>query len=360
MVDPGDQAPLVDDLIASNFGAANSQPAAVPGMLGDSYITGTAVQYALGGQTLRALVPYGGRYKCADNTGPIPTNRVSFQYKHYNGALQAQLDDAGTVTSSSGNIDSYILGVEKTFLDNWASLELRIPFYAGSIGIGDPGNESDLVSPKFGNLSFILKVLWSRSDTFALGGGLGIDVPTAGNAHAVLLDNQQTIDYLFREVYIAPFIAFLGTPRDDIWYQGVLQFSFVAGRNQVRSRGIIDSDLAYPEQNLMFLTLNGGKWFYRDPSRSFMQGMAGILELNWTATLNDTAVVTDGALTTIANFANQQNVFNLSAGLHCQLTRLTNLRVAAVVPLRGSNNGDPVAQNRYFDSEVSVQVNRRW
>lgn len=352
-----------------DFGASSGPSSSTPGMLGDSYITGTAVSYTLGGNSFTSIIPYGGRYKCADNTGPVPTNRVSFAYKHFANPLQSQQFDGVTETQTNGDIDSYTLGIEKTFLQGDASLEIRVPFYAGSVfnnnAAGTQG--SFMESPTFGNLSFIFKTLLSRTDTMAFGAGLGIDVPTAEDTTGRALDLQD-ITYSQGETYIAPFISFLAVPNDDWWMQGVVQFSFVAGQNKFFSPAAAsgsgsagDITAYFQNQNMVFVTLNAGKWIYKNPSSGFMPGIAAISEINWSTNLENTNVTSvndpGGLNVTIANFANAQNVINLTLGMHFQLSPISNLRVSAVAPLT-SGSDDNVDRNRYFDGEVSVQYNR--
>lgn len=116
-----------DTSVSSGFGAASGPSSSTPGMLGDSYITGAHVNYTLNtGESFSATIPYGGRYKCADNTGPVPTDRVSFAYKHFHNALdQISTDATGGMTpqSSTGHIDMYTLGLEKSFMDQLFSVE---------------------------------------------------------------------------------------------------------------------------------------------------------------------------------------------------------------------------------------------
>jgi hypothetical protein len=356
---------------ADSFGSASGPSSGVPGMLGDSYIVGAAVNYDLNGDVFRTIIPYGGRYKCADNTGPVPTNRVSFAYKHFHNALQSHIiEDAGPITYANGQIDSYTLGVERTIFQDRASLEIRVPFYAGSVRQADSTGalSSSMTAPMFGNLSFIYKQLFYRDSTLALGGGLGIDIPTADDTQGRALD-AQNVFYSSKQTYIAPFVAFLSVPNDTWWVQGVVQFSFVTGSNELfspveQTGGTGDTTIFYQEQDLVFTTLNVGRWIYKEPSRSFLPGIAAIAELNWTATLDNTEVVAfdagGGLNITVANFANQQNIFNLTLGTHLQLTDTSNLRISGVVPLRGSNPIDNTARNRYFDGELSVQYNRNF
>lgn len=356
---------------ADSFGSASGPSSGVPGMLGDSYIIGTAVDYTLGTSTYRTVVPYGGRYKCADNTGPVPTNRVSFAYKHFHNALQSTIDDGTAATFGNGQVDSYTLGVEQLIFQNRASLELRVPMYAGSVlNANSAGAEQSITTtPAFGNLSFILKTLFYRDSTLAIGGGIGLDIPTAEDTDIIVL-GAQPVTYSSKQYYIAPFLAFLSTPNDMWWTQGVVQFSFVSGSNELFAPGTAtgsgvttDTTLRFHEQDMVFTTFNVGRWLYKDPSRSFMPGVALMGELNWTATLDHTNVVNfddpGGAATiSLANFANEQHIFNMTLGTHLQLTDRSNLRVSGVVPLRSNNPGDAIDRNRYFDGELSVQFNR--
>ena len=367
-----------DTSVSSGFGAASGPSSSTPGMLGDSYITGAHVNYTLNtGESFSATIPYGGRYKCADNTGPVPTDRVSFAYKHFHNALdQISTDATGGMTpqSSTGHIDMYTLGLEKSFMDQLFSVEFRMPFYGGGV-FQDPfanNGGSFLESPNVGNLSVILKTLFTRNDRLAIGGGLGIDFPTSENSSGQAL-NLQSIDYENDAMYLAPFIAFLATPSEDTWVQGVLQFSFVANQGNGLftpanaggggGGGGGDIGLNFREQDLVFLTVNAGRWLYREPSRGWFTGIAAMAELNYSATLDETNVTsaTSGNLTvSMANFANHQDIINLTLGLHVQVTELTNMRISAVAPLTGGGDKIGLQRDRYFDSEVSVQVNRNF
>jgi hypothetical protein len=91
--------------------------------------------------------------------------------------------------------------------------------------------------------------------------------------------------------------------------------------------------------------------------------------LHYTTTLQDADTVAVAPLpqpglpptNSITNRFNRFDILNLSAGLHTQIGDRSNLRVAAVVPLRLNNqneNGVNIATDRFFDAEVIVQFNR--
>jgi len=47
------------------------------------------------------------------------------------------------------------------------------------------------------------------------------------------------------------------------------------------------------------------------------------------------------------------NVLNLVTGLHFELANDSNLRIAGAIPLTSS-------RNRFFDSELSLQISRKY
>jgi hypothetical protein len=59
-----------------------------------------------------------GRTKIADDNSPLPRDRFIFNYDYFNNASLGSGIDVSRIS----------LGVEKTFLDQQASVELRIPF----------------------------------------------------------------------------------------------------------------------------------------------------------------------------------------------------------------------------------------
>jgi hypothetical protein len=98
-----------------------------------------------------------------------------------------------------------------------------------------------------------------------------------------------------------------------------------------------------------------GRWLLKDEEDLLIHSVATLVELHYVNTMQDSdriAIETIGARTIdISSPVNRFDLLNLSAGLNMIIGPLTNLRVAAVVPLRG-------ADDRLFDSEFQVQVNR--
>jgi hypothetical protein len=85
-------------------------------------------------------------------------------------------------------------------------------------------------------------------------------------------------------------------------------------------------------------------------------GLAGIVELHYTTTVQDASIVngsTYGRYFSFGNFSNRVDVLDLTVGLHTELVQHTLCRVAGVVPLR-------TGADRLFNAEVQVQLERRF
>jgi hypothetical protein len=89
-----------------------------------------------------------GRNNYFDDGSPLPQDRVFFDYNHV-GAF-------GTV-GTRFDINRYVFGVEKTFLNGRGSIELLVPFAgtANNDQIGGQGLAEDHL--EFGNVRLLLK-----------------------------------------------------------------------------------------------------------------------------------------------------------------------------------------------------------
>ena len=116
----------------------------------------------------------------------------------------------------------------------------------------------------------------------------------------------------------------------------------------------------------MYFDVSGGYWLYQNPGGRWLTGLAGILELHYSTTIQDTDTIAGPAGNSFLFFSNTFNrvdVLNLTAGLHIQLTECTTVRLAGVAPLRSTPAdffGGVRASNKFFDSEIQVQINRRF
>ncbi len=114
------------------------------------------------------------------------------------------------------------------------------------------------------------------------------------------------------------------------------------------------------EQALLFADIAAGYWVYRDPSHRFLTGLAPVVELHYSTTMqqgdavfDDTSGFTLGMDPAQGVGFGYRDMVNLTGGLHCQLGTLSTLTVAGVVPLRTGGDRD-------YDTEFAVQFNRRF
>ncbi len=108
------------------------------------------------------------------------------------------------------------------------------------------------------------------------------------------------------------------------------------------------------EQTLLYADVGVGAWLYRNPYDRYLTGLAALLELHYTGTLQGTDIVAPATLDFgFANLANRVDVVNCTAGLQLNVTELTVCRTAVAVPLTGGDN-------RVFDAKILVQLERRF
>jgi hypothetical protein len=355
---------------------ANIRLASVPNMFGDfAMISGFAnvlvpnangqprvVQSSFG-------IPTAGSVrtgKIAENDSPIPVDRVFFNYNHFHNLFEASerplFPPGAPPATLSQPLDRYTLGVEKTFLGGLYSVELRMPFNGTydydlqSVGI-DGGN--------VGNLAVVLKSLLYMDDSLAVGAGLAIGTPTGSDTLARIGLGQLRIRN--DAVHLLPYIGFTFAPGDPAWgwsdglfLTGFAQFDIATNGNRVEAGplgGPVDVPAGtFTEQNLLFLDIAAGYWLYRNPDAYRLTGLAAVGELHYTTSLqeSDTVVVgADPSAVILRSPASDFGILNFTAGVQALLFDASSLRVAFAFPLGGENQ-------RFFDSELQVQFNRRF
>ncbi|MEX0794849.1 MAG: hypothetical protein WD045_17045 [Pirellulaceae bacterium] len=296
------------------------------------------------------------RFKLSDHTSPLPTDRLFFNYNHF----------SRPVIDAHGNrvdVNRFTFGLEKTFLDDSTSLELRVPFAGGldssPTQVNYP-NPEVLDGVEFGNIALTLKAILLEYNRITVSGGLGMITPTAADSSISKLNDDEAIQLLEiknETLYLQPFISFYTQPTDRTWVLFYTQADFATNGNRVISSNFQGSRLSesrFNDQHLLFMDLSMGHWFYKDPTGSqFIRGMASILELHYTTTLNDTDGVQAGPSEgdRMTNPFNRLDALNLTAGLRFQLGERYMLTAAGVAPLRGGSD-------RLFDSEFALLLSR--
>jgi hypothetical protein len=331
---------------ASDVGPSNSWGTvdSTPAMLGDTFVGLLDINTDNDGILSAAQIPFPGgsnRLVIARNNSALVRDRFYVAYEHTTGALNAS---SQTVMSNGANLDRTILGLEKVFWDGQASLEVRLPFAAqrdftfSRFSIHSDG--------EFGNVGLIGKLQLVKTENRVVSAGVGLQIPTGGDINGEFDGSVFTIEN--DAVVISPFLAFAATPDSNWFYQGFAQADFTAKGNTFSGLGQLTE---FDSQSLLRLSGGGGRWFFRK-NHGLMRGLAGLVELHFTTTLEDsdsTTLVSNASAQTLSNTAGHQSVLNLTSGLHLELPGSANARVGVNVPLRDDQ--------RFHDATLMVQVN---
>ncbi|MFN7733227.1 MAG: hypothetical protein ACK5OB_15130 [Pirellula sp.] len=297
----------------------------------------------------------GGSFNVSENNTALPTDRAYFVY---NGFFSAASNTTGFGPTGpiqqSVDLHRYLIGLEKTFLDGNVSLDVRMPFFNG-IDFQGFGLASE--NGNIGNLTMYMKGLLYSDDASAWATGLGIGLPTGSDVSTstTFLSNNETMTVRNESVTLMPFVASTITPNDRWFIQSFGQILFAASGDTVINAGQFAG--VYNQQNLLQADMGVGRWLWKDATRPYFSGLAGVMELHYTSTIQNTDVVEmpPGSILggEVSNSANRVDILNLTSGIHTQLGPMSALRVGAVVPLKQ-------APDRVFDSEIQVSFNRKF
>lgn len=285
----------------------------VPAMFGDFFGAGGSTIYvfddsfpipvvipdpAVGGANV-------GRQKLAENTSPVPRDRVFLNYSHFH---NTPLIEGGL------SIDRFTPGFEKTFFDDMMSIELRIPVAitldndvtVSNIPLQPPAfpahvQGTNLDSGQLGNITLFLKGVLFENESCLLSTGLGVAVPTAEDfrviAGAFPPGDIDSGDVLFQvdnnAVHLLPFIGGVYAPNDRLYSTFLLQIDVDANGNRVRNV-FFGGDPLEPigtiqDRTYLFLDASVGYWLFHNPSSGHgLTGLAPVFEVHYNQSLTDT------------------------------------------------------------------------
>ncbi len=298
-----------------------------------------------------------GRQIVADDSSPLPRDRVFFDYDYF---YQVPFSPKGV------NVNLFTTGLEKTFLDGRLSAEVRIPF-------GTTLDNDSLVSPghvvhgrtpwiyhsgettELGNVAIGAKALLIRvPDELAVSAGLFVSVPTADDLEvtgllAPLHNPSATLRFKNQSVHVAPYVGALWTPMNRLFAQGFLQLDFDAnGQQAVLENSGSSVDLGtLRDQTFIYCDANFGYWIVRDPTWNW----AGMLEIDYNASLNrpDSVNVSPGQVNLTAGQGNV-NLFDLLLGTTLRFQENKTITVAYGFALGAG-------QDEQFTRQVRVTLN---
>ena len=289
-----------------------------------------------------------GRMKIAENTSPIPRDRLLFNYSFFE---NVPLRRGGV------GIHRFTPGFEKTFQGGLASFEMKIPMAVTLDNNVMQDGGTDLSSGEFGNMALTYKRLLIERGTWALSGGLTVAVPTADDTRLLAADGTSIVEIQNESVYLQPFFGLLWTPNDRLFAQAFMQWDVAANGNPVLIYDRQQQGLTYVDDIhdtlFQYLDVGVGYWAYRSCERHRrLTGLAWTAELHWNRSLKDTDVVAYQDFR-VGDFSTNIEVINLTLGAHLELFDKTMLTLAYATPLGGG-------RDQQFDGEFRLMLNRRF
>jgi hypothetical protein len=347
----------------NGYSNQNSNPyarmARVPNMFGDSLSPMGILSFgdnnpniSVGPQTNLAdteipLGGGGGRYlPIGENNKPIPMDRVFFIFNGFQNAVTTY--DPGLNGNVDQDLNRYTFGFEKTFQEGLSSLEIRFPL-ANSLNSNTPFFTSD--TGNVGNLNLVLKHLIYQNEAFAVALGMGIALPTGSDVTGTLGPDPFRVSN--DAVYLLPYLGATFS-QDNYFVTSFMQIDVAASGDELTVSGIGSAGrLTAPTFARFDIAL--GYWLLDNMNYQYLDGVALVSELHYVTTLSDGDVLQPYGPGSF-NFGYSENridYLNFTAGVHCQLTELSNVRISGVFPIKN----DP---DRQFDSEIQVSFNRNF
>jgi hypothetical protein len=284
-----------------------------------------------------------GRVKIADDTSPMPRDRIIFDYGFFENVPLAP----GGVT-----VHRFTPGFEKTFFDGLMSLELKAPVAVTIDSTVIEGGGADLSHGEFGNLAVTWKALLLQSDHFALSGGLMVTVPTARDTIVNSFDGTQMLAVRNRSTHVGPFFGFLWTPNEKFFAQGFYQVDVETSGCPVLANldvtGLQNVGLLH-DATYQYIDLGIGSWIYRGHGHfQNLTGLAWTLELHGSDSFKSNNAVAVDYLQ-IGDYASL-DAWNLTVGSHVEIRNDTTLTFAYCTPVCG--------HDREFSGELRLMFNR--
>jgi hypothetical protein len=266
------------------------------------------------------LAPSVRTFKISDDESPQPRDRVFVDFNYYDN-IGAAVERRLGIDVRDLDVYRETFGLEKTFLNNAASIGLRLPLdtlsaESNTLGLG--GTNTD-----FGDLTVILKyAFWQDPEAGTLfSAGLAVTAPTgpshfAGGAVPIT-----------RDTILQPFVGYIWTA--DHWF--VHGFSGIEVPTDSR------------DVTLLFNSVGVGYRFCRAcPHDCLVRAIDPTLEVHLSDPLNHR-----GAFR-VSDLAGTADVCDLTMATTLELGRRSNLSVGIVTPVTGP---------KPFDVEALVQLN---
>jgi hypothetical protein len=285
-----------------------------------------------------------GRYKTSEQNSPLPRDRFVFNYNYFN----------DPIATGGYAVNRFTPGIEKTFLDGNASLQVLIPLastISSDISL-DPGGAGSVRDSELGDLALTLKLLLYRTPTWAVAAGATLSLPTADDGRIDLLPGVPLFRFQNESHHLQPYVAALWTPGDRFFSQFWIQSDFDLDGNDVQANldlGGLRSIGRFNDAALLFLDLQFGYWaFLSESPDAWLRGIAPFLELHYNSTMGrPDEIVTDQLR--LVNTGGSVDILNLAYGASIQFGTRSSVQAGMVMPLKG-------AFDKPFEYEIGVRA----
>jgi len=301
-----------------------------------------------------------GFVKLVENTSPIPRDRVYFNYSYFHNA---------NISAERADINRFVPGFEKTFFDQWTSIEIRTPFAATlsnsqQVQGGACGGLSEYRDIEFGDMSVIFKSFLMQRETWGITGGMQVLLPTAQSTSVTGL-NQNGLPTQFvyvenQSVHTMPFVGSVWAPSERWFNQAMLQMDVDTNgspayvNSQLRP-GITNKQLDSAGRILfptfMYLSFSSGYWLYQGNGPG-LTGFSPMMEVHVNQGMTQFQPINAYGYT-LGNDLGVVSVTNGLVGCNLEYNKRSTITFAYVTPLGGGFD-------RFFDGEFRAFVNWRF
>jgi hypothetical protein len=292
----------------------------------------------------------GGRYSSiGENNKAFTMDRVYFTYQYFHNAAPVSLSGGPFVNYG---ISQYLIGGEKTFFDELASVEIR-----GSMvsDIDAFGPDTAFDTGTVGNVTANFKLQLYETEDLGIVGGLGVGVPVGTDFQGYILGTGTNFTLDNQATYLLPFLGATYAPGDLLFGSTFVQVATAANGDHFLVNGAPVDHLN--PQTTMHVSTSLGAWLLDEDDGLQVQGVAWLNELHYTTALQDPDFIDVlGPFSepiSLATSPGRYNILNMTSGIHVQVNDQTSLRICAVFPIRRS-------ADRTFDGEVMATLNQEF
>lgn len=348
---PPTDAPISTEPGAIYLGGTAFNPATTTGEYQDGQVWDINYRFAVP-QEIKFSTSGGGalvgRQKIAENNSPIPRDRVFFNYSGFKNV---------PLTNRGVSVRRFTLGFEKTFLDQQASIEVRVPVASTLSSQMRLSEGFDSSHGELGDVMVALKLLMLTVRSTAFTAGLALTFPTGDDTQVFLTDSWEFVRIQNETFHVMPYVGYTNIARNNrLFFSSFVQLDVDVNGNELLTnfdntqlRGVgrmQDPILLYADASL-------GYWLLQPSRRAgcFLQGIAPIVEAHYNSNLSPTDFFRSGN-------------YRIGQPRHDNVETV-NAVVGGVVNLRGGTTvsagyATPVGNHidSEFDGELRVFANK--